>query len=314
MAVKTLAEVLAGLSGPEKELFEKTLKANPELADGWTRQDDYSRKMNDLKAKEAEYEEAKSYNDRMKTWADVNVPRWEDLEEKGYINKETGEETVTERLTTLNKELEEAKKQALAGGEMDPAELDRRVQEIVKNAGVLTKEEYAAVAREEAAKLAKEQIDTRFTAEEEKFNKNTIPFVTGFATATAIFANKFTSETGQEWDVEKQKELFEMMGKENNFDAYKVGPKMLERYKSAKQLTDQGEEVKRLREENERLKAGRAGGGLPGGGDEPYIPQPPGKGNIAKMMERQENAPDFESLIMNQARKGAVELAAEGKT
>lgn len=316
MAVKTLQEVLAALSGPEKALFEKTLKDNPELEGGWLRQDDYSRSMNEIKAKQAQFDEEHDYNVKMKVWADETVPRWDALVEKGYIDPDTGEEVVTAKMAELNAQVEEARRQALAGGDMKPEELERRVQEIVKANGGLTKEELAAVVREEASKLAKEQVDNRFKEEETRFNENTIPLVAGFSAGVAVVATKYEKETGEAWTPDKQKELFTEMSKEKNYDPFVVGQKMIDSVKTVKQSTAQDEEVKRLREENERLKAGRASEGLPGGGSEPYIPQGVSgapKGNISRLMEKQGESPDFESMIMSKAAQSAAELRTEGK-
>ena len=54
MAVKTFEEIYSGLSAQEKTLLDNVFAKEPELKGGWLRQDDYSRKQNELKSKQAE--------------------------------------------------------------------------------------------------------------------------------------------------------------------------------------------------------------------------------------------------------------------
>lgn len=307
MAAKTLEELLGTLSGEEKKLFEKTLNDNPELKGGWLRQDDYSRKTQDLKARESEYQEAVAYRERMEPWSQEAYDRLHALEEEGVIATEPdGKIKVlyADEKKRLETELEEARRQALAGGDMDPKELDRRVQEIVKANGGATTEEVKALVASEARKMAEEAFDAKYKETEEKFNKNTIPWVAGFASANAVFAGRFERETGEPWTQERHEELLKLMSAENNYNAYQVGDKMLAPHKAKK---DQEAEV------NRRVQEELARRGLPGGGSEAYIPQPLEKGNLKAMMERQDGPGDVESLIRSSAVKAATELQAEGK-
>ena len=61
MAVKTFEEIYSALSAQEKTLIDNLFAKEHELKGGWLRQDDYSRKQNELKSKETVYEEAVSY-------------------------------------------------------------------------------------------------------------------------------------------------------------------------------------------------------------------------------------------------------------
>ena len=140
MAVKTFEETLAQLSADERKLLDNTFAKHPELKEGWLRQDDYSRSMNSLKEQKTKLEDDLAYAEKMKDWADRNVPKWDALAEKGIIDKETGDELWTSQKAELERQLDEAKKQ-LVGGEMDPAELDKRVKEIVTASGGVTKDE-----------------------------------------------------------------------------------------------------------------------------------------------------------------------------
>jgi hypothetical protein len=305
MPAKTLEEVLGSLSAEERKLFDNTLSKNPELKDGWLRQDDFSRKSAELQARKAEYDEAKAYSERMAAWADQNVPVWEKLAEAGIIDKDTGDELWTAQKTELEKQLEEARKQAV-GGDMDPAELDKRVREIVKANGGLTPEEMKAVVASQAKTLAEEAVSQRLKEEEKKFNENTIPFVWGGAAALASSVNRYEKETGKEFTDEDTRKLFELMTERKNYDARSM---MSEYMAPIKKVKDTEVEIQRRVQE----ELAKRGGGMPGGGHEPYIPQPEEKGNLQKMLERSAGEGDFENVIAAQAVKAAQELRAAGK-
>lgn len=224
MAVQTLDELLNQLSADEKKLFDSTLTKHPALKEGWLRQDDYSREMNKLKSQETEFQKAKTRNEELEAWAERNVPIWDSLAEKGIVDKETGEELWSAQKTALEQQLDEANKKILAGGaDMDPAELEKRVKDIVTQAGGgLTRAEVAALINEEAKKLATETFQTEWKAKETDFNTKTIPFIWGGGANVAILANHFEQESGEKWTAEKSEELFKLMSQKQIFDALKV--------------------------------------------------------------------------------------------
>jgi hypothetical protein len=305
MAIKTFEEIYASLSADEKKLLDNTFAKHDGLKEGWLRQDDYSRKMNAIKAQETEFEEAKAYSSKMKDWADRNVPKWEALVEKGIIDSETGDELWTAQKTELERQLDEAKKAAV-GGDMDPAELDKRVREIVKANGGVTPDELKALVASEAKKLAEETFESQWKTKESDFNTKTIPFIAGFSAATAVVANKYEKETGEAWTAEKQKELFDAMAKEQNFDPFVVGEKLLVPVREKKRIEQEIEDRAQKRVQELR--------GMPGGGEEGFIPQSGPKGALQLALERSAEANgDFESMIKAQTVKAAKELVAEGK-
>ena len=310
----SFSEMVARLSADERKLLDNTFSKYPELKDDWInakedglRLADYSRKLNEFTAKEKEFETAKSEQERWEAWAEKNVPIWEGLAEKGIIDKETGEELWTKQKSELETQLAEARKQAVAGADMKPEELDARVKEIVKQAGGVTPDELKALIMSEGKKLAEETFKEQWSTKETDFNSKTIPFVAGFAAATSVVANRFEKETGEQWTVDRQKEMFDLMSKEQNFDPFKVEEKILAPFRDKKARAEE------IRVEAEKLaKTMRA---ETGGGEERYIPQDgEGKGALKAMLERSAGeSTDFTGLINDQARKAAAELRAEGK-
>lgn len=302
MAVKTLDEMLASLSGEQKTLFEKTLTDNPELKAGWMRQDDYSRRQTELQSKKAEYDEAVAYKEKMEPWAEEVYPRIRRLEEAGVLDKD-GNELWTSQKAELEQRIEQARAEAV-GGEMDAAELNKRVSEIIKANGGATKEEISALVKSEGAKLAKETFDSEWAVKEKNFNEKTIPFVAGFSTAMAVAAGKYEKETGEAFTREDQEKVFAMMTSTNNFDPYKVMEEYAAPHRQKKQ-TDQ-EVEKRVREELAKR-------GMPEGGGESYIPQQQ-DGALKSMLKRSAGeSTDFEAVIQERAVAASKELIAEGK-
>lgn len=303
MAVETYDELVARLSADERKVFDNAIAKVPQLKEGWLRQDDYSRKQAELVSERKKFETELEFSQRMKVWAEDAVPKYDALVEKGIIDKE-GNETWTTQKTELETQLAEARKAAV-GGEMDPAELDKRVREIVKAAGGLTAEEMKAVINSEAKKLATETFGEEWTKKEKDFNEKTIPFVGGFSAATAVVAMHYEKETGETWTAEKQKELYDLMSKEQNFDPFKLEEKLLapgrEKKAKAKEIQDAIEADRKTR------------GGMPGGGDEGFIPNPDQKGALQMALDASANGADFETMIKTHAVEGAKALKAEGK-
>lgn len=311
MAVQTWEEILAAaqLSADERKLLENTLQKLPALKEGWLRHDDYSRKTQEIAARKTEYDTAVANSQKWDAWADEKQPLWKKLEETGAVDADGNLLWPTEK-QKLSTEIETLKKQVVTGGDVDPAELDKRINEIVKANGGVTREELSALVASEAKKLAAETVDEKYKGFQTDFNEKTIPFVTGFSTAMAIQANKYEKETGKEFTAETQKEFFDLMSKEQNFDPYQIGPKFLEPVRQAKKNS---EEVERLANERaDKIIAER--GGLPGGGGEGYIPQGGGSGSLQRMLElsKTNTVGDVETLLQDAVTQGTKELAAQG--
>ena len=307
MAVKTFEGIYSALSAQEKTLIDNLFAKEPELKGGWLRQDDYSRKQNELKSKETVYEEAVAYKAKMEPWSQEAYDRLHALEEAGVLDSE-GKVLWTDQKAELERQIEAAK---ALGGDMDPKQLDelvtKKVQEIAKQAGSLTREEATALYAAETKKA----VEDGFTAREAKFNSETIPFVAGFAAANGVVALRYEKESGEKWTPDKQKEFFEMMSKENKFDPYALEDKLMEPVKAKKQR-----EADIEAEVNKRL----ADRGMPAGGGERFIPQQFGgdaKGLLQKALDDSAGSDkgpvDVRDLVQAGVVEGAKELIQAGK-
>jgi hypothetical protein len=305
MAVKTFEEIYSQLSADEKKVFDNAIAKEPELKDGWLRRDDYSRKTQELSSEKKKFEDRLSYADRMENWAKEYVPVVDGLMEKGVIDQE-GNNLWESQKAQLEKDLEDARKAALTGGEMKPEELDQRVRQIIKDAGTaLSTEEVKALYASEGKKMAQEVFDENWTTKEKNFNEKTIPFVSGFSAGVAVVASRFERETGEPWTADKQKELFDLMSKEQNFDPFKMEEKLLAPHKEKKEREKVIEE-----EVNKRVSKMRET--MPGAGGEDFIPNPEQKGALQVALE-QSGSGDFESMIRSKAVEAAKALHQEGK-
>lgn len=306
MAVKTFEDIYGSLSADQKKLLDNTFSEHPELKEGWLRQDDYSRNMTEMKAKESTYKEAVDYKEKMEPWAESAYERIKRLEEAGVVDNE-GNVLWEAQKAELERQLNEAKNGL--GGDMDPAELEKRVKAIVKESGLnLTKEEIAAVAASQMKTLAEETFKSQWATKETEFNTKTIPFVSGFATSLALAASKFEKETGRDFTDDDQKAVYDLMSKTQNFNPRKA----VEEYmKPLLEESKKDAEIKRLSTELEAAKRG-----MPGGGNESFIPHDEAKSGLRLLMEQGSTsgtpAPtdDFEASIMQGAAQGAAELRA----
>ena len=312
MAVQTFEEILAAaqLSADERKLIDNIQQRVPTLKEGWLRQDDYSRKTQELAARRKEADEAVEYSEKMKVWADEKVPIWETLVKEGVIDEES-RPLWPEEKRKLQKDLEDARAAALAGGDMNAEELDKRVKAIVAESGMsLTTEQYKNLYVSEGKKLVEETVDAKYKEFQKDFNEKTIPFTTGFATSMAIMAGKYEKETGKEFTDEDQKAVFDLMTKEQDFNPRTAVAKYME--PTVREKKTQAEiETKAQELADKKIKDM---GGMPGGGREDFIPQGQSRGSLQAMLDESAAAEgDVESLAMAAGRAAAAELRTEGK-
>lgn len=306
MAAQTWEEILAEarLSADESKLLDNIVKRVPEFRDGRLRQSDYSRQSLELQKKQKEYDAAIETKQKVDEWWGETKPVWQGLIDAGAIDQDN-KPIWPEEKKRLQKELEDAKKAAVAGADMDPAELDRRVKEIVNAAGGVTREEMAALVASEARKMSEETVQNKYTEWTKSFNEKTIPFTAGIAAANALAAIDYERVTGEEFTPEKQDELFKLMAKEQNMDPRSAMKLYLKPVVEKKATEAEIEKRVKERLDQERQKIGVDG--------DMYIPQELGgekaKGSLQRMLEEsaaQEG--DLETLVKMAGHKAAVEL------
>jgi hypothetical protein len=310
VAAQTWEEIVAEarLSAEEQKVLDNIVKRVPEFKEGRLRQADYSRQSLEVQKQKKEAEEAIAYSQKMRAWADEKVPIWEQAVADGAFDKD-GTALWKKEQERLNKELQDAKAAAVAGADMDPAELTKRVEEIVRANGGVTKAEFQALMASEAAKIADERVEAKYKQFQDEFNTKTIPFNMGMSAANALAALDYERVTGEKFTADKQKELFGLMNKENNFDPRAVMEVMLEPVRKQKETEAEIEKRVKARLEEERKQRGYTE-------DQPYIPIPgvnQPKGSLQAMLDASAEEGDVESKIMAAGKKAAAELRNEGK-
>ena len=309
MPAQTWEEILqeARLSADEQKLLDNLVKRVPEFKDGRLRQSEFSRLTNDMQRKKKEYDDAIALKDQVNGWWEEKKPIFEALVEAGAIDDDA-KPVWPEEKKRLQRELDEAKKAALAGGDMDPAELDRRVREIVKANGGVTQDELKALVASEAGRLARESFQSEYEKVKAEFNQKTIPFAAGIAAANALAAFDYEKTTGEEFTPEKQSELFNLMTKENNMDPRAVMKIFLKPVVEKKNAEAEIERRVQERLDKERQRMGYDP-------DQPFIPQEvtgeQQMGSLKRMLAASAEAEgDIEGLVAAASRKAAAELRA----
>jgi hypothetical protein len=306
---QTWEEILqeARLSADESKLLDNIVKRVPEFKDGRMRQADYSRAQTELQKKQREYDEAIQLKGQVQEWWEEKKPIWQGLIDAGAIDEDSQPIWPKER-ERLKKELEDAKKAAVAGADVDPAELDKRIRDIVKSNGGVTQDELNALVKSEAAKLAAETFDSKYTEVKKEMNEKTIPFITGFSVEMNLAVQKYQKETGEEWTTDKTKEVFQYMTKENNFNPIDAVAKWSEpvvKEKKAEADRERWYQERKAKEDAERGDRTHSDTFL----DQDFSGGPK-KGAIAAMLEESKDGDDIESAVFAAGRRAAAELRA----
>jgi hypothetical protein len=183
---KALEELLAQVKdeGDRKELqsrFEKYDFLQTRF-EGNLRQEDYDRNLNKVKADRAKEQEelkvSKEYADKMKVWAEKNVPKHEELV-KNYGELETKYKDLDEKYKITEVAAKAAEAAGGDGKTVDAAELAKRVDEVIATRGYVSQKEVQKIADEEARKLVAEEAGKL----RDNFYKTDIPNFMGFITA-----------------------------------------------------------------------------------------------------------------------------------
>lgn len=232
---KELEELLGTLENEEDRKSARSLLEKYEpLRGGYLRQNDYDRKMNEVKTqREQEQDQIKKYkenSERWQKWSEENVP------------KHTHLLTEYEKVQARNQELEEAAKKAAAAagngaggdGAVNEEELQRKIEERIGKRGYLTNQEVMKIATEEAQKLANQ--------EREKFMKETLPSILDYDQTLFELTLRHRDEFGAMLD----RKTFSKFVAEGKFD---------DLYKAYDQFTAEKKNEKWKEDERKKIEA-----------------------------------------------------------
>ena len=292
MALKPEIEaLLATIQDPAvRDQQRKFLEEHKEFQEGYLRQSDYDRKMNEVKTdRQKEQEALQASRDsaaKWQKWADENVPRHTQLMDE------------FKKVTEKNKELEDAVAKAAAaggggngggGGEVDETKLLAKVNEEVAKRGYVSRDDVMKIAVEEAGKLAK--------AERESFFKDTLPNVLEWNAKITDFNFEHREEFGKPLD----RKAFSKFISENKIEDLDKGYSMF--------VSEARTEKKIATETEKRVQSELSKRNLPGSG---AAPSPMELGPIQQRRAGADGLPP-EATVSEAAMAAATALRAEGK-
>jgi len=291
-----LEELLKKLSPEEAATQRKILEAHPELGEGWMRQSDYDRQMNQSKD---EIKVANEERDKWKGWVERNKPRIDEHDRKW------------DAMENENKELREkveaaAKAAAAAGGgngngTVDSATVEAKVLDRIKGMAYVTNADVVRIAGEETKKVIDEQV--------KHLNEVTNPGLIEYTLRAQQIALGHFKEFGDVMTQEDRMAIAKVMKDTGNPDPIKaynewIGPRRTEVAKKTQEAAVNAEVEKRVKEEMAKRNVPGSPVGIP-----------PELGPLSIRIQKQDPLADKEvSLGDGQlAAAASAELRAEGK-
>jgi hypothetical protein len=222
-------DLLKAMSPEDATAFRKSVESNPKLAEGWLRQSDYDRRMNEGKA-ELQKEKAKA--NEWVEWSKTAKPQFEQMK--------TDYEKLQQEKAELQRKIEAAAITA-GGGEGDEAAITKRVEERLKSIGndYVPKSEVDKIIAAEAKKV----VDSSIKEERERFFAETLPAQAQFNLDLQEINADHKAETGKWMD---RKVFSDFMKAEGLTDPKKAYDKFMSGARTEKEIERRvQEEVKK---------------------------------------------------------------------
>jgi hypothetical protein len=289
---KALEEMLALIEDPkDREQQRELLEKHPVLRErneGYLRQSDYDRKMNEAKDERAREQEAltnaRAKAEKWQKWADDNVGKHE------VLLKEH------EKLVGRTKELEDLVAKAAeggggtGGGEINEAQLMAKVQAEIAKRGYVSQADLPKVVKEEANKIME--------AERTAFFKDTLPASMEFGMKMQDFSYDYREEFGKKFD----RIAFSKFVTEKKISDLDEAYKMF--------VGDMRTEKKIVEETDKRVKEEMSKKGLPGSG---AAPAPELMGHMEARRRGNGDGLPADATLSAASMAAAAELRQEGK-
>lgn len=293
---KELEELLASAFPDEKDREEqrKLLEKYPTFGEGFLRQSDYDRKMNEVKSDRQKEQEAlqtaRELAAKWQKWADDNKPVHENLL------------TEYKKISDRNKELEEIVAKAAEGGggggtgggggePVDEKKLMERVNSEIGKRGFVSNAEVAKIVEEQAKKIAKEERDAFF--------KETLPNMMEYSQKLTDFSFSHRQEFNEPFDRKA-------------FSKFVADNKLEDMDKAYDMFVGEKRTERKIKEETEkRVQAELSKRNFPGSGATPSPELGPVEARF-KTGKGTDGLP-ADATISAAAMAAAAELRAEGK-
>jgi len=293
---KELEDLLASIPDEkEREEQRKLLEKYPVLSEGYLRQSDYDRKMNEVKTDREKEQEAllaaRKKAAEFQKWYDENAPRHTQLMDE------------FKKLSEKNKDLEEQVRKAAegsggggsgsggGGGEVDETKLMSKVQEEINKRGYVSKTELGEIVAAEAKKLADQ--------ERSSFLKDTLPNVLEWNQKMMDFNYEHRQEFGEPFD----RKAFSKFVADNKIEDLDTAYKAF--------VNDKRTENKIKTETDKRVKEELSKKNFPGSGASP-APSDLGPLQLRRAGKGPDGLPE-DATLSAAAMAAAAELRSEGK-
>lgn len=279
----------SGATDEELKALRASMEKYPVLGEGYLRQSDYDRKMNDVKSERAKEQEtltaARERASNLQKWADENVPKHNNLL------------TEYKKLQEKNAELTEQVSKAAGGGSggggeggggaVDEAKLMENVKAEIARRGYVSKEEIPTLIAAERDKLREDFFKTTLPGSMEAINK------------MVDFNFSYRAEFGEAFD----RKAFSKFVVDNKLEDW---DKAYDMYVSEKRTNKKIET-----EVEKRVTAERSKMNLPGSG---AAPAPAEMGHMeSRLRGKGADGLPAEATVSVAAAKAAEELRQEGK-
>lgn len=284
----------------QRELLEKYPSLQKPTEDQRLRQQDFDKKHNADK-------EAIEYGKTMKTWADTNIPKFDEM--KGERDTAVAaQKKAEEALTKAQKDLETKVAAAAKEAGVDPEQLAAAVKAKI-GGEFMTKAELSTVVNAETKKLVEGEVGTAV----KKFYDNDVPRLSGLNTALTEGMNRYHDEFKDHLDPEAYLAHLAQAGDKYMTDGKFDRKKAYEAFVVQKR-SDAGRAVEIEKEAQRRADAILAERGIAGGF--PGTSGPPGPIQM-RLNAKDKNDPLFGAPMElgdgSAAAAAAADLHAEGK-
>jgi hypothetical protein len=216
MALKQeLEELLASIKDEKvREEQRKFLETYPQFAEGYLRQSDYDRKMNEVKTDRQKEQDAlekvRESEAKWKKWYEDNAPRHTQLMDEYKKVQQRATELEAQVAAAATKQNESG----TGGDVVDEAKLMAKVQEEIAKRGYVSQADVQRIASEEATKLAKQERDSFF--------KDTLPGVLEWNQKMMDFNYEHRQEFGEAFDRKAFSKFVSEKKIEDLDEAYKM--------------------------------------------------------------------------------------------
>jgi predicted nucleic acid-binding Zn-ribbon protein len=301
-----LEEYLKTLPAETQTVLRPLCEANPGLGEGWLRQNDYDRLMDEGKIVKKEADEALK---KATTWYEENRPKYDAVMAENATFK-----TRVAGLETENQTLLDRVNKAVSGSgdEMTQAQMDQlksNIMEEVGKRGYVSQAEFDKIALQKSEELTKKLVTEQYTEARDRFFKEDFPASVQFTTEMVDIMADHRDEFKEKLDREKFAKFMQENKLINPRQAYEqyVGDRRLQfKIEAARK---EGMEAGK----QEALKAQIPGSGVtPGDGSVGHLQlrltTPPVNGEAKPVIP-----PDVEVGTGQLAALAAQELRQEGK-